>query len=84
MDLIGTIHQVSRGTYGAPRVHAELVCGQGVTIGHNTVSLLMRRAGLAGLPARTHARGASGPRGWSRSPTWSAATSAAMARTSCG
>src|SRR5262249_19870191 len=30
--------------------HAELVCGQGVTVGHSTVSLLMRRAGLAGLP----------------------------------
>jgi transposase-like protein len=56
MDLIGTIHQVSRGTYGAPRVHAELVCGQGVTIGHNTVGLLMRRAGLAGLPARARGK----------------------------
>jgi putative transposase len=26
-------------------------CGHGITVGHNTVSLLMRRAGLAGLPA---------------------------------
>jgi putative transposase len=50
-DLIGTIHQVSRGTCGAPRVHAELVYGHGITVGHNTVSLRMRRAGLAGLPA---------------------------------
>ncbi len=49
-DLIGTIHQASRGTYGAPRVHAGLVYGHGITVGHNTVSLLMRRAGLAGLP----------------------------------
>ena len=32
-------------------MHAELVYGQGVTVGHNTGSLLMRRAGLAGLPA---------------------------------
>jgi putative transposase len=36
-DLIGTIHQASRGTYGAPRVHAELAYGQGVTVGRNTV-----------------------------------------------
>jgi putative transposase len=52
-DVIGTIHQASRGTYGAPRVHADLVLGHGITVGHNTVSLLMRRAGLAGLPARS-------------------------------
>ena len=55
-DLIGRIHQASRGTYGAPRVHAELVYGHGITIGHNTVSLLMRRAGLAGLPARSRGK----------------------------
>jgi putative transposase len=53
--LVGTIHQASRGTCGAPRVHAELVHGHGITVGHNTVSLLMRRAPLAGLPA--HPRG---------------------------
>ena len=52
-DVIGTIHQASRGTYGAPRVHADLILGHGITVGHNTVSLLMRRAGLAGLPARS-------------------------------
>jgi transposase InsO family protein len=40
----------SRATYGAPQIHAELVHGHGVVVGHNTVSLLMRRAGLAGLP----------------------------------
>jgi transposase-like protein len=55
-DLIGTIHQASRGTYGAPRVHAELVYGHGITVGHNTVSLLMRRAGLAGLPTRSRGK----------------------------
>jgi transposase InsO family protein len=55
-DLIGTIHRASRGTYGAPRVHAELVYGHGITVGHNTVSLLMRRAGLAGLPARSRGK----------------------------
>jgi transposase InsO family protein len=49
-DLIGTIHQASRATYGAPRVHAELVHGRGVVVGHNTIGLLVRRAGLTGLP----------------------------------
>ena len=52
-DVIGTIHQASLGTYGAPSVHADLVLGHGITVGHNTVSLLMRRTGLAGLPARS-------------------------------
>jgi putative transposase len=49
-DLIRQIHQASRGTYGAPRVHAELTLGHGVTVGHNTVAMLMHRAGLQGLP----------------------------------
>jgi putative transposase len=55
-DLIGTVHQAPRGTYGSPRVHAELVHGHGITVGRNTVSLLMRRASLAGLPARTRGK----------------------------
>jgi putative transposase len=55
-DVIGTMHQASRETYGAPRVHAELVHGYGIVVGHNTVSLLMRRAALAGLPARSRGK----------------------------
>ena len=47
-DLIHQIHQQSRGTYGAPRVHAELRLGYGIRVGHNAVAMLMRRAGLAG------------------------------------
>src|SRR5437667_12607217 len=39
-----------RGTYGALRVHAELTMGRGVTVGHNAVTMLMRRAGLHGHP----------------------------------
>lgn len=50
------MHQASRGTYGSPRVHAELVHGQGIIVGRNTVSLLMRRASLAGLPARSRGK----------------------------
>ena len=53
---IGTVHQASRGTYGSPRVHAELVLGHGITVGRNTLSLLMRRASLAGLPARARGK----------------------------
>ena len=48
-DVICHIHEQSRGTYGAPRVHAELRLGHGITVGHNAVAMLMRRAGLAGL-----------------------------------
>ena len=50
--LTGFIHQVdqqSRGTYGALRVHAALTLGHGITVGHNAVAMLMRRAGLQGL-----------------------------------
>ena len=51
-DLIGQVHAASRGTYGAPRVHAELRIGRGITVGHNAVAMLMQRAGLRGLPAK--------------------------------
>ena len=37
---IGNIHQRSRGTYGAPRVHAELAAG-GVHVGRKRVARLM-------------------------------------------
>lgn len=56
---VGSDHrdpQASHGTYGALRVQAELVHAQGVTVGHNTVALLMRRAGLAGRPLRRRAK----------------------------
>ena len=48
-DLIHQIHQQSRGTYGALGVHAELRLGYGITVAHNAVAMLIRRAGLAGL-----------------------------------
>ena len=51
-DRIVEVHQHSRGTYGALRVHAELRLGRGIMVGHNAVALLMRRAGLAGATGR--------------------------------
>jgi putative transposase len=51
-DLIVEVHQRSRATYGARRVHAELRLGHQIVVGHGAVELLMRRAGLAGVPGR--------------------------------
>ena len=47
-DLIREVHAASYGSYGANRVHAELVLGRGLTVGHNAVAMLVRRAGIAG------------------------------------
>ena len=46
-----TIHSASRGTYGVPRVHAELAA-DGVRIGRNRIARLMRAAGIAGVSRR--------------------------------
>lgn len=49
---ITAIHQASRGSYGSPRVHAELRLGQNIRCGRKRVERLMRRAGLAGIYRR--------------------------------
>jgi putative transposase len=48
---IVAIHQASRGTYGAPRIHAELA-SVGTHCGRKRVARLMRQAGLAGCHRR--------------------------------
>jgi putative transposase len=48
---IAALHQASRGTYGAPRIHAELASA-GTSCGRKRVARLMRRAGLAGCHRR--------------------------------
>jgi len=48
---IHTIHLESRGTYGAPWVHAELAA-QGIAVGRKRVARLMRRAQLRGVTRR--------------------------------
>ncbi|WP_159040526.1 IS3 family transposase [Streptomyces virginiae] len=46
-EWITTAHQRSRGTYGAPRVHAVLK-REGVGCGRRGIARLMRQAGLNG------------------------------------
>ena len=55
-DLIRQVHIASRGVYGARRMHAELTMGHGISVSHGTVELLMRRAGLKGLPGSKRRR----------------------------
>jgi transposase InsO family protein len=55
-DLIRDVHATSRGTYGAPRVHAELRIGREIIVGRHLVARLMRQAGLVGLPLRRRFR----------------------------
>ena len=50
--LIARIHQVSRGTYGAPRVHAELRMTHGIRCARKRVARLMCQAGLVGVHRR--------------------------------
>jgi putative transposase len=49
---IERIHAESRGTYGWPRVHAELALGLGMAVNHKRVARLMREAGIQGLYRR--------------------------------
>jgi transposase InsO family protein len=52
---IAAIHRESRGTYGAPRVHAELAA-QGVRLGRKRVARLMRYAKIHGVSRRKQFR----------------------------
>ena len=58
---ITEIHKESRGSYGSPRVHAELVLGQGLPVNRKRVERLMRAAGLQGLHQRRARRGGGRP-----------------------
>jgi transposase InsO family protein len=58
---IREIHATSRGTYGVPRVHAELRLGCGVRCGRKRVARLMRTAGLHGIYVRRRRRGCPAP-----------------------
>ena len=51
-EQIRQIHARSRGTYGAPRVHAELRLGLDIRVGRKRVARLMRDARLQGVHRR--------------------------------
>jgi len=51
LERICAIHRASRGTYGVPRVHAELV-DEGWRVAPKRVARLMREAGLQGVSRR--------------------------------
>jgi len=51
IEHIRAIHTACKGTYGAPRIHAELQAN-GVHVGKKRVARLMRQAGVAGVSRR--------------------------------
>lgn len=53
---ISEIHACSRGTYGAPRVHAELRLGRSARCSRKRVARLMRAANLCGVYRRRRRR----------------------------
>jgi putative transposase len=50
--MIREIHADSRGSYGSPRVHAELRLGLGMEVNRKRVERLMRDAGIQGIYRR--------------------------------
>lgn len=50
-ERIKQIHRRSKGTYGAPRIHANLA-KEGVHVGRKRVARLMRAAGIQGVSRR--------------------------------
>lgn len=51
-ERIVQIHQANRGTYGAPRIWAELRLGHGIHRSRKRVARLTREAGIAGVHRR--------------------------------
>jgi putative transposase len=51
IEQIRALHERARGTYGVPRVHAELAAA-GIHVGRKRVARLMRAAGLEGVSRR--------------------------------
>lgn len=56
VDKIRAIHAESRGTYGAPRVQAELRLAQDIHCSRKRIARIMRQQGLAGVSRRRGVR----------------------------
>ncbi len=54
-ERVRAIHERSRGTYGAPRIHAELI-EQGECVARKRIARLMREEGLVGVSRRKGTR----------------------------
>lgn len=84
LEKIRHFHKKSKGTYGAPRIHRDLI-EDGISVSRKRVARLMREAGLEGASA--------GGRRFARPypakalrllPIWSRETSPPMLPTVCG
>lgn len=53
LNVIKVVHENSRGTYGARRVHAELRLEYGLSVSRKRVARLMRSHGLVGVHRRS-------------------------------
>ena len=56
MALIAEIHASSFGTYGAPRIHAELAQAHGIRVGRKRVARLMKELQIEGVSRRKKGR----------------------------
>jgi putative transposase len=54
-EIVRAIHAWSDGTYGAPRIRAELLESHGIAVGVKRVARLMREAGIEGVSRRRKA-----------------------------
>lgn len=57
LELVQWSHERSRGTYGAPRVHADLTMERGVSCGKKRGARLMKTAGIPGVCHQRKRRG---------------------------
>jgi putative transposase len=56
IEKIKQIHAQSRGTYGVPRIHAELRLEHDIRVGRKRVAGLMKAAGIAGVRPRKQSK----------------------------